>query len=231
MKKKINVKVLAEIAIFAAIAFALDLIQDSMFGKVFANGGSIGIAMVPIFIIAYRRGLVPGVLCGLIVSVVQMLGGIYVFQGKTFSNEFMKAFGPFFQIMLDYVLAYTVVGLAGAFAGLYHKSEKKSFKVTWIIIGTVIGGTLKFICHFLSGIFFWLDGWSKFMGLKSDTWVYSFVYNIAYSLPCIILSTTIMVIIALFYPHLLKAHDTNPVQNLEKDNNINNDKIEVVAHE
>ena len=40
-----------------------------------------------------------------------------------------------------------------------------------------------------------------------------------------------MVIIALFYPHLLKAHDTNPVQNLEKDNNINNDKIEVVAHE
>ena len=165
MKKKINVRVLAEIAIFAAIAFALDLIQDSMFGKVFANGGAIGIAMVPILIIAYRRGLIPGILCGLIVSVVQMLGGVYVFQGKTFHNAFMEMFGPFFQIMLDYVLAYTVVGFAGAFAGLYHKSEKKSMKVTWIVVGTVLGGTLKFICHFLSGIFFWLDGWSKFMGI------------------------------------------------------------------
>ncbi|MCR5349535.1 MAG: energy-coupled thiamine transporter ThiT [Acholeplasmatales bacterium] len=224
---KINVRVLAEIAIFAAIAFALDLIQDSLFGKVFANGGSIGIAMVPVFIIAYRRGLLPGVLCGLIVSVVQMLGGVYVFQGKTFDNEFLKITGPFFQIMLDYVLAYTVVGVAGAFAGLYHKSNTKGFRILWIIVGTVIGGTLKFVSHFLSGLFFWLDGYSKFMGLKSDTWVYSLVYNGAYSLPNIILCTTIMVIIAAVYPQLLKADDVTKDVFEEKEES----KAEVISHE
>ena len=229
MKNVFSVKVLAEIAIFAAIAFALDLIQGSLFGKIWANGGSVGIAMVPIFVIAYRRGLIPGILCGLIVSVIQMLGGVYVFQGKTFNNGFMKVMGPFFQVMLDYILAYTVVGLAGAFARGYHKSNKKSAKITFIVIGCVLAGTLKFLCHFMSGGFFWLDGYSKFGRFVSDSWMYTFVYNVTYSVPCIILSTAIMVIICLTYPDLLVAKDLNKEEADFKENiSNNNPKLESV---
>jgi hypothetical protein len=51
---KFSIRVLAEIAIFAAIAYVLDLFQGIWFQGVWPNGGSIGIAMVPIFVIAYR---------------------------------------------------------------------------------------------------------------------------------------------------------------------------------
>ena len=133
MEKKFSTRVIVEIAIFAAIAVSLDFIQGSFFKGIWANGGSLGIAMVPIFIIAYRRGLLSGLLCGLIVSIFQMLGGIYVIQGSTFDNAFMQAMGPFIQIMLDYVLAYTVVGFAGAFAGLYAKGKDLKTKIKFLL--------------------------------------------------------------------------------------------------
>ncbi|MCR5307456.1 MAG: energy-coupled thiamine transporter ThiT [bacterium] len=217
--KNFSVKVLCEIAIFAAIGFALDLLQGSLFGRVWVNGGSIGIAMVPIFIISYRRGLVPGIMCGLLLSLVQMLGGVYVFQGKTFDNSFLKVMGPFFQIMLDYILAYTLVGVAGAFSGMYKNSESSKTKMLAIILGCIIGGTLKFIVHFLSGGFFWLDGYSKFAGIVSDNWLYSFVYNISYCLPCIVLSTIIMVLIAKLHPEFII-----PDASVDKNEVINNEE-------
>ena len=124
MKKVFSTRVLAEIAIFAAIGFALDALQGALWSGVFYNGGSIGIAMVPIFIISYRRGLLPGILCGLVLSVVQLLGGsIYILA--------------FWQFLLDYILAYTLVGFAGFFASLYKNSEKTSMKLLFIILGCV----------------------------------------------------------------------------------------------
>ena len=231
MEKKFSIRVLAEVAIFAAIAFALDLIQSSLFGKVWVNGGSIGIAMVPIFVIAYRRGLLAGLLCGFIVSIVQMLGGVYVFQGKTFDNKFMEVMGPFFQISLDYILAYTVVGFAGLFYGMYHNSNSTSKKLLAIILGCLLGGTLKFLCHFMAGGFFWLDGYTKFMGLYSDSWLYSFVYNGTCVFPSTILSVVIMVIIAKFYEHLL-LHDKNEADlNYEEVNETENNISEVSNNE
>ena len=86
MKRKFSTRVLAEVAIFAALAFALDALQGGIFRGVFASGGSIGFAMVPVFLISYRRGLWPGIICGLILSLVQMLGGIYVINASSFEN-------------------------------------------------------------------------------------------------------------------------------------------------
>lgn len=205
MKTKFSTKVIVEIAIFAAIAVALDFIQGAFFKGIWANGGSLGIAMVPIFIICYRRGLIPGLLCGLIVSIVQMLGGIYAVQGQTFDNGFLRAMGPFIQIMLDYILAYTVVGFAGCFAGKYAKGKDLKTKIIWIIVGTLIGGLLKFLCHFIAG-YFWLNMYNDpFMGVDDSTMLFSFVYNATYCIPNAIICTVIMVLVARFYPVLLNA--------------------------
>ena len=231
MKEKFSTRILVEIAIFAAIGFALDIFQGGLFRGVFASGGSIGIAMVPVFIIAYRRGFLAGFLCGLTLSLIQMLGGIYVVNGATFDNKFLQVMGPFIQVMLDYVLAYTVVGLVGVFAGSYKKSETMGKKIFYIIIGTVIAGLLKYACHVIAGGVFWLgDGSDGFWGASNDTWLYSFVYNGAYMIPNIVLSTTIMVIIARFYPNLL-----NPNQKIEAeeelDENVEENKVEVNVNE
>lgn len=190
--QKITVKVLAEIAIFAAIAFALDYIQGAFSSGVFVNGGSIGIAMLPILIISYRRGLIPGLICGFIVSVVQLIGGsIYVLNGM--------------QFVLDYLVAYTVVGFAGLFAGLYQKSDKLSTKILWIVVGSIVGGGLKFLSHFAAGYYWLYEG--EFWGLSTNSMLYSLVYNIAYCGPNIVLTTVLMVIIARFYPVILNQNN------------------------
>lgn len=204
MRTKFSVRVLAEVAIFAAIAFVLDLFQGIWFKGIWASGGSLGIAMVPIFVIAYRRGLIPGILCGLIVSLLQMLEGPYIIQGRTFDSAFLQTMGPFIQVMLDYVLAYTVVGFAGAFASPYAKTEEPK-RLVWIVVGTLVGGFLKFLCHFAAG-YFWLNNWGSFAGIDDSTMLYSLVYNGTYCIPNMIVCTGIMVILELVAPFLLNPN-------------------------
>lgn len=202
-KSKITIRVLAEIAIFAALAFALDVFQSGYSKGMFLNGGSIGLAMLPVFVIAYRRGLAAGILCGLIVSVTQMLGGIYMINGSNYEGA-MQILNPFFQISLDYLLAYTVVGFAGAFSGAFAKSKTKGQKVLWISLGVVLGGLLKYACHVISGGLFWLDPDAKpMLGVSGGSWLYSFVYNGAFSIPNIIICLILMITLALVYPVFL----------------------------
>lgn len=214
--EKFSVRVLAEIAIFAAIAFVLDLFQGIWFKGIWPNGGSIGIAMVPIFVISYRRGLIPGLLCGLIVGVVQMSGGIYSIQGKTFDNGFLQVMGPFIQISLDYVIAYLVVGFAGAFAPLYAKGKTKTNKILWMTIGTALGGLLKFLAHFLAG-YFWLNNYGSFAGIEDTSMVYSFVYNASYCLPNLVLCSSIMVLLCVAAPFLFNANEPKNVEVKEEE--------------
>ncbi len=213
MKEKFSTRVLAEIAIFAAIGFALDALQSGIFRGVWVNGGSVGIAMIPVFIIAYRRGLIPGLLCGLILSLVQMLGGIYIMNAATFDNKFIQVMGPFIQVMLDYVLAYFVVGLAGCFAGLYKKADNMKMKILWISVGVIVGGLLKYACHVAAG-YFWLYPGDTFWGAASDTMAYSFVYNL-YAVFNIFICLPIMILIARFYPKFLNPDYAEKKEDLE----------------
>ena len=207
MKKK-STKVLVEIAIFAALAFAFDALQGGVWKSVFPNGGSIGLAMVPILIICYRRGLGAGIACGAIVSFIQTLGGIYVIQGENFTNPFLRVCGPFIQVCLDYLLAYTVVG----FAGVFMKKYKQTSKIGYIIAGVALGGGLKYLCHFLAGVIFWPG---EMWGV-SGAW-YSLLYNGLYCVPNIILCGILMVIFALKYNNLIVPNDFENIKPLAED--------------
>lgn len=85
---------LTEIAIFTALAVVLDRL--TLFTM--PQGGSVTLAMLPIFIIAFRRGGAAGLLCGFLVGLIQLIFGGY--------------FLNLFQVALDYLLAYAAVGLA-----------------------------------------------------------------------------------------------------------------------
>lgn len=100
MDKK-RLLMLVEIAIFAAIGLVLDQVSF----KVWAQGGSVSLVMVPIMLIAIRWGLVAGLTTGLLVGVMQTMFGAYIVH--------------WLQGLLDYGVAFTVVGLAALCADLY----------------------------------------------------------------------------------------------------------------
>ena len=72
-----------------------------------------------------------------------------------------------------------------------------------VYYGTVIGGVLRFLAHFLIGVFVW-GKWmpDTFLGKPmTSPWIYSLIYNGSYMLPSIVLC---LVVFALLYKPLRK---------------------------
>ncbi len=198
MKSLFNIRTIAEIAVFAAIGYVLDFFAGVYSSPIFPSGGAIGIALAAVFIVSFRRGPVAGIITGLIMGLLDLADGFYAIAG-----DWWKAF---IQVALDYWLAYPLAGLAGVF----YKELKKDGatakrKIIFVVLGCLLGGLLKFLSHYLSGVLFWGDDASSFAwGLSSlNKWGYSFIYNIAYMAPSILLSGGIMCLIVWKYPKFL----------------------------
>ena len=189
MEKNEKVRIIIEVAIMTAIAFALDFVQGGLTRGLFPNGGSIGLAMVPILVLAYRRGFVPALISGFILAIIQMAGGVYAIASEWYS--------VLLQILLDYVLAYPLVAFAGLFYKNFHNEENKKSRTKWIIIGSVLGGLLKYTSHVLAGMFFW-----KNLDFAGGPVLYSFLYNGSYMIPNIIISTLLVVLVAYNAPSI-----------------------------
>lgn len=193
MKKSfISTRLLTEIAIVSAIAFALDVFQGGLFRGIFTNGGSIGIAMLPILVLCYRRGFFAGMTSAFVLSFLQMLGGVYAIA----SSWYMVIL----QIMLDYILAYPAVSLAGLFFHHFQKATNKKNQICYLVVGTTIGGISKLICHYLAGVIFWSASCPE--GFLGGPYFYSLVYNGGYMIPNIVLSAIILVILFVKTPNL-----------------------------
>ena len=187
MKRKNIVRTIAEVGVFAAIGFVLDELQGIAFGSIFTAGGSIGIAMVAVLIIAYRRGWLPAICTGLIMGAMDLISKSYLIT--------------FWQVLLDYLLPYALVGCTGFFKPLFDKAENKNKKIGLLIAGAVMGGLLKFLSHFIVGMLVWAP-----MGydwpIESEA-LYSFAYNIAFVGPSIILCTIVLVVLFKRAPRIL----------------------------
>lgn len=164
---------LIEVSIFTALALMLDLLPFLSF-KIWAQGGSISLAMIPIFIVAFRWGLKGGLLSGFLWGVLQVaVGAAYVLTPL--------------QGFLDYAIAFTVIGFAGVFAKPIQHAVKEGNKVrslSYIMAGVFLGSILRFAAHFAAGVVFFgsaIDG--------MDVWIYSFLYNVSYILPSFIICT------------------------------------------
>ena len=186
MKQKTKIITMAEIAIFASIGFILDLLA-SLYSGFFVNGGSISFAMIAVVIISYRRGCLAGVCCGLIMGLLDLTDGFYTYAETWYES--------ILQIGMDYIFTYMVIGIVAL-----AKPLIKRFNYTLVItISTVIGGLLKFILHFLSGILYW----PEFPGQPIlERSVYSLVYNGGYMLPSIIISALIISLMAIKFKQL-----------------------------
>ena len=184
---RMKLRALTEGAVFVALAQILGYL------KLFElpNGGSICLAMLPIFIYCARWGFGKGMLASFAFSVLQLLlDGAYAWGWQSMIG--------------DYIVAFTVLGVAG----LFHKQKAGFF------IGTVVGSLARFLVAWYVGAVVWGEYMpDTFFGMTmTSPWFYSLLYNGSYMLPSIILC---VVVFALLYKPLKKyftAADLRPAQ-------------------
>lgn len=168
-----------EIAILTALALTLDLLPFLKF-KIWPAGGSISLAMIPVYIIAFRWGIKGGLLSGFLWGVLQIAAGdAYIIN--------------FWQGLIEYGLAFTVIGFAGIFASQIQTAMKDKHKkraLRYITAGVLFGGMMRFLMHFIAGTIFF----AELAPEGQPTWLYSLIYNGSYIIPCMIIST-----IAIYY--------------------------------
>ena len=190
MKNTTNaVRTISEVGIFAALGFVFDELQGIIFKGVFPSGGSIGFAMIAVLIIAYRRGIIPALITGLIMGLLDIATSAYIIHPA--------------QLLLDYIFPYALVAVAGLLKPLYDRSKNLNEKILWLISGVVIGGMAKFLSHFLAGVIFWADSEQAWGITDMHPWLYSFIYNIAYMAPCIFLTGALLVVLQIVAPKIL----------------------------
>ena len=169
-KSKLTLRALTEGAIFVAAAQVLSMIKLWEMPW----GGSVTLAMVPILFYAVRWGLTPGLLAAFVFGVLQF----------TFDGGFAIGWQ---SIVGDYLLAFGVLGLAGLAHG----------KKNGIFTGTLIGGFARFLVHYVVGATVWAEYMPEsFFGMTMHSpWFYSCLYNLAYTLPNIILCLVVFALI------------------------------------
>jgi thiamine transporter len=204
-----RILILVEVALAVALAAVLNFLQIRLPFNL--AGGSINLCMLPVAVVALRRGALAGTVAGTLFGLIDLL---------------LEPFVLFpLQVILDYPAPYLLFGLGtGLFSGLYRKAaERDERKVTGgfiarstlIIAGAIIaGGVLRLVSHLFSGVFFFAEYAADFFAehpallqagpvdAGANVWIYSLIYNLLYLVPSV---TAALVCTLIVMPVLAKA--------------------------
>ena len=166
---RIPTRVITEVGLAVALAAGLNFL------KLFEapQGGSVSLEMLPLFFVALRRGTGTGVLAGVLFG---------------FLNLFLKPYivTPV-QFLLDYPVAFGVLGVAGWFASQTSTGEPR-FGRLGVVAGVAAGSALRFLSHLISGVVFF----AQYAPKGQNVWVYSALYNAGYLVPEALLTAAIL---------------------------------------
>lgn len=192
---------LTESAMLLAVAIALELVSK-MFIPEMPFGGQITlVSMLPVVLVSYRYGVKWGLLTGFTYALLEMaLGAKTVsaaFQPGYFGDAAMLG-NALLMVGLDYLLAFTVLGLGGLFRNTIKRPGLS------LMAGSLVALFARYCVHVLSGYilfgawgewFFTQEGfpaWGAALVEKLSpnllSFVYSLVYNGMYMVPEIILT-------------------------------------------
>ncbi len=168
-------------------------------------GGSITLcSMLPVMLFGYLCGTKWGLAAGFTFSALQLLFGLDALKG-------ISGWTVVGSILLDYLLAFTVLGLAGIF-----RSKIKNHAGAFTL-GCLVSGLLRYLCSFLSGWILWSEyADANFFpallgGMSGNTlaFFYSLLYNGSYMLPEILVTCVAAFLVMQFAgKELLKLADS-----------------------
>lgn len=133
--------------------------------------------LLPIILLAVRRGPFWAMLAGAVSGFLQ-----FILTGE--------ALHPL-SILLDYILAYGLAGVAGFFRGSYPK----------VILGTVLGCGMRFLAHLISGATIF----ASYAPEGQNVWLYSAIYNGTYMLPELLVTLVEILLLYKFANRLFKV--------------------------
>ncbi|MGI5978102.1 MAG: energy-coupled thiamine transporter ThiT [Oscillospiraceae bacterium] len=182
MKTKSKTRILTECAMMVALASVLT--QVKLFQM--PQGGSVTLcSMLPVILVSFRNGPKWGVMTGLVLSAIQMITGWYAPPAGT-----VLAYVG--MILLDYVLAFSLLGTAAAYAKPFRN------RYAGIAVGTVVVCAIRFLCSFFSGFLIW----GSLAPSGKGAVAYSFGYQASYMVPETILTVSAALALYRFAPQL-----------------------------
>ena len=192
---------LTESAMLIAVAIVLELLAK-MFIPELPFGGQITLcSMLPVVLISYRHGVKWGLGAGFAYALLEMALGAktvaaafqpgYFGDGVLITNALIMCF-------MDYIAAFTVLGLGGIFRNRIQKSGPA------LALGAAVALSARYVCHVVSGYILFY-GWAEWFFTQEGfpAWggqlvaelspellglVYSLVYNGMYMLPEILIT-------------------------------------------
>ena len=202
-------KRLTESAMLIAVAIVLELVSKMFIPELPFGGQVTLVSMLPIVLISYRHGVRWGLVAGLGYALIEMLIGAKpvaaAFQPGYFGDGTML-FKALIMCALDYLAAFTALGLGGAFRNRFEKSGAA------LCCGSVLALSVRYVCHIASG-YILFAGWAEWYFTQEGfpAWgaslveslspgmlgfVYSLVYNGMYMVPEILLTAVVAVILS-----------------------------------
>ena len=201
--------VMIALAAVLAIVCALIPFLNLPFG-----GGFTIASMLPIVLVSYMYGVRWGFFVSATYALLQMLMDLALGTSSSVimalfipaSDGYMGGFAAVAIVLIDYVLAYGVLGIGG----IFRKSIKN--KTLALSLGSVLALSLRYLAHILSGAIFY-GAWAEWFFSQENfyaigAWilehisggalalVYSVFYNGLYMIPEIIITAIAAVVVA-----------------------------------
>jgi thiamine transporter len=195
-----NTKRLTTTAMMLAVATVLALVCAYIPFLNLPFGGGFTIAsMLPLVIISYMYGVKWGLFSGFVYSIIQLLLGhstvMALFTPGT--DDFQGIGAAILICLIDYVLAYTALGLGGIFR------DRAKSKARALVLGVILALGIRYLCHVISGCIFygiWAEWFFSQEGFPLGAQIlntfsgfglslfYSIVYNGLFMLPEILIT-------------------------------------------
>ena len=206
---KTKTRRLTESAMLLAMAIVLELVAKLFIPEMPFGGQVTIVSMLPVVLISYRHGMKWGFVASFAYALLEMALG-----AKTVSAAFLPGYfgdgamilNALLMCLLDYVLAYTVLGLGGIFR---NRMENRGAALA---CGSLVALGSRYLCHIASGYilfgsyaewYFTQEGFpawgARLVERLSPTAlgiVYSLVYNGMYMIPEIVCTVIVALILA-----------------------------------
>ncbi|GEK91726.1 energy-coupled thiamine transporter ThiT [Alkalibacterium kapii] len=135
-----KLRIYLEGTLFASLAMVLSFIPTGI-----GSSFSVSLGMIPLTFYAVRRGVIPGLYAGFIWGLLHFItGSVYMLN--------------FYQVIIEYTLAYAFTGAAGLYSNEILssiESNNKKMVYFYIISAVFLGAASRYFWHFIAGWIFW----------------------------------------------------------------------------